>query len=72
MLYTRKPDIFCFTETWISRFEPKLIDYVAIWKHRGGHDGGIRIILRKNLHHDYFQLTPFQNGKVEVQAVKAF
>ena len=41
MLYTRKPDIFCFTETWISRFEPKFIDYVAIWKHRVEPGGGI-------------------------------
>ena len=41
MLYTRKPDIFCFTETWMSRFEPKFIDYVAIWKHRGGPGGGL-------------------------------
>ena len=70
MLYTRKPDIFCFTETWISRFEPKFIDYVAIWKHRGGAGGGLGIILRKGLQHDNFQLTPFQNGKLEVQAVK--
>ena len=70
MLYTRKPDIFCFTETWISRFEQKFIDYVSIWKQRGGPGGGLGIILRKGLQHDNFQLTPFQNGKLEVQAVK--
>ena len=69
MLYERKPDIFCFTETWISRF-PKFINYVVIWKHRGGPGGGLGIILRKNFQHDNFQLTPFQNGKLEVQAVK--
>ena len=29
MLYTRMPDIFSFTETWISRFEPKFNDYLC-------------------------------------------
>ena len=35
-----------------------------------GPGGGLGIILRKGLQHDSFQLTPFQNGKLEVQAVK--
>ena len=70
LLYTRKPDIFGFNETWINRFEPKFIDYVPIWQHRGEPSGGLEIILKKNLQHDKFFLIPFQNGKREVQAVK--
>ena len=70
LLYTRKPDIFCFNETWINRFEPKFIDYVPIWQHRGEPGGELGIILKKNLQHDKFLLIPFQNGKLEVQAVK--
>ena len=32
--------------------------------------GGLGIILKKGLQHDNFQLTPFQNGKLELQAVE--
>ena len=70
LLYTRKPDIFCFTETWINRFEPKFIDYVAYWKNRVEPGGGIGIILKKNLQHETVSLVPFQNGKLEIQAVR--
>ena len=56
LLYTRKPDIFCFNETWINRFQPTFIDYVPIWQHRGEPGLGLGIILKIFLQHDKFHL----------------
>ena len=59
----RKPDIFCFTETWISRFEPKFNDYVATWKHRVEPVGGIGIIFKKNIQHEIVTFDPISKWK---------
>ena len=49
MMYTQKPDILCITETWLSKHEPKFINYTPEWKHRGGLGGGVGILVRRGV-----------------------
>lgn len=70
LIYQSNPDVFCFGETWISRFEPKFREYVAIWKHRGGPGGGLGILIRDSIPYQAIELVPFDNGYLEVLAVK--
>ena len=68
--HIQKTGIFCISETWINRFEPKFIDYVSKWQNRGELSIGLVIILQKNLWHDKFHFILFHSGKFKVQAVK--
>lgn len=70
LIYTEKPDVFCFSETWIKKYEPKFINYVSIWKHRMGFAGGLGILIRRGLQYRDLNLIPFIDGKLECQAVK--
>ena len=49
LIYANKPDIVCFTETWIGHHEPRFIDYIPVWKHRDGFAGGLGILVHRNL-----------------------
>lgn len=71
LLYTRKPDIFCLCETWISdsNREPSFINYESIWKHRGSPGGGLGILIRRGVQYRNLTLLPFRDGVLEVQAI---
>ena len=70
MLYTKKPEIVCLCETWLSKKEPKFIDYSAIWNHRDNFAGGLGCLVRKGVQAQKYRVTPYANGKLEYQAVK--
>lgn len=71
LLYSSKPHVFCFNETWITRFVPKFRNYVSHWEHRGGPapGGGLGIVVNSEIAHKTLPLIPFLNGYLEVQAV---
>ena len=71
MIYINKPDIVCFSETWIKKYEPKFIDYIPIWQHRNfSQGGGLGILVKRNLHYQIHKLTIYPQGLLEVQAIK--
>ena len=44
LIYTQKPDIVAFTETWLvdnSRYKPKFVGYNSEFKNGAGFAGGI-------------------------------
>ena len=66
-----KPDFVAFSETWITCNSPSFYNYHAEWKHR--HDrpgGGLGFLIRRGLQYENFELSPFINGCLEVQAMK--
>lgn len=72
ILHTEQPDLVCLCETWLrKKYEPRFKDYICWYNHRldrGG--GGLAILVRKEIQHIEHKLTPYQNGVLEVQAVK--
>ena len=76
MLYRKKPEVLCVTETWITnkRYEPKFINYVDTWEHRLADNagGGLGIIIRQDVVYQNVVLQKYQNGGFEIQAVKVF
>ena len=69
MTYIQKPEMVFLQETWLSKFEPKVIDYLPIWKHRAG---GLGIMVRRGIQHQEIKLTPYANGFLEYQAIKVY
>ena len=67
--YIQKPDIFCITETWLNKHEPKFINYSSVWKHRVGVGGGLGILLRFGIQFTELNLTPYPNGLIEFLAI---
>ena len=72
MLYSKKPELFCVSETWITNREPKFINYVTEWKHRddGRRGGGVGLIIRRDVQYEIVNLKMFNLGVLEVQAIK--
>ena len=55
-LATHKPDIFCFTETWLNKYIPRFNNYVSHWKHRDSADGGLGIVIEQSIPHTTYPL----------------
>ena len=74
LLYTEKADIMCLSETWLkeTQYNPKFIDYNCIYKNRATNAGGIAIVIKRNIKYHEINLKPYQNGKLEIQAIKIF
>ena len=74
LAYTEKPDIICLSETWLknSQYNPKFINYNCIYKNRDAHAGGVAIIIKKNIKYQELTLKPYNNGILEIQAIKVF
>lgn len=68
-LFSNQPDIFCFCETWLSKYIPKFRNYTAHWKHRGHLGGGLGILVAGGIPHKELLLEPFPGGNLEVQAI---
>ena len=65
-----KPELVCLTETWLTKGEPKFKNYKCEWKHRLDRvGGGLGILIKGNLQCDKVNLSPFNNGVLEVQAI---
>ena len=69
MLYTKKPDLLCLTETQVKKYEPKFINYTPLWKHRPEQGGGLAILVRRGLQHTNLPLNVYRNGFIEAQAI---
>ena len=74
VLYEDKPDIVCFSETWIKqRYTPKFNNYLAEWKHREGRGGGgLGILIHNSLQYQVIHIPEYADGALEVQAVKIY
>ena len=72
MLQESAPAVFCLTETWLDKHVPKFYNNFAEWKHRGQRGGGLGTLIRKDIVHNVFPLIQFQNGTLEIQAIKLY
>ena len=60
-------------ETWITFHSPKFHGYHTYWVNRTSSiGGGVGFLIQIGLAHTELNLTPFQNGVLEVQAIKIF
>ena len=64
-----KPDIFCLSETWLTKYIPKFRNYICHWKNRNNHGGGLGILVSAGVSHRDLPLAPFAGGFLEVQAI---
>lgn len=69
LIYQNKPHVFCFNETWLNRFVPKINNYVSVWENRVGPGGGLGISVSSEVAHKMLQLNLYPGGFLEVQAV---
>ena len=66
LIYSKKPDIFCFSETWLSpKMEPNFIGYRSYWKHRPDGYGGVGILVKLSLNVEEIDLVPMDGGVLE-------
>ena len=73
LIKLKQHDIYCFTETWLNKFIPKFHNYSAEWRNREGQGGGgVGILIHRTLEYRNLPLIPFQNGHLEVIAIKIF
>ena len=72
MLYSKKPQLLCVSETWISKYEPRFINYNTEWRHRtdGRRGGGLGFIIRRDVQYENIELKMYKNGVLEVQAMR--
>ena len=66
------PDVFCFTETWLSSYIPKFHNYSAEWVNRDSHGGGVGIVVKKTLEYRTRPLTKYHRGHLEVIAIDMY
>ena len=59
-----KPDIFCLSETWLTKCIPKFRNYTCHWKNRNNHGGGLGILVSASVSHRDLPLAPFVGGGV--------
>ena len=73
-IYETKPHIVCLTETWLKNDRiPNFINYSKYLLNRSDQTGGgIAILVRNDLLSASKTLTPFTNGKLEIQAITLF
>ena len=71
-VYLQKPHIVCIQETWIKEeYQPSLINYRGYFQnreHMGG--GGICTFIRNDVMGQTIELTPYNNGRLEIQCMK--
>ena len=72
ILNKHEPDIFALCETWLHNYEPKFSNYTTEWKHRGGHGGGIGLLINKNVQYRVLPLQLYVNGVLECQAITVY
>lgn len=70
LAYKRKPELLCLTETWLNIKLPKFQGYIAEWKNRDAHGGGLGILIRLDVQYQSIDINIFPQGLLEVQAVK--
>lgn len=71
-IYTRKPEVFCFSETFVKKHEPKFIGYQSFWQHRVGHKGGLGTFIRRDIAAKSRTLAQFQDQQLELQCTQIF
>ena len=70
MIYTQKPQVVAFCETWLDKYVPKFVDYTCEWKNRISFAGGIGFLIRKGVQYQNVFLQPYAQGHLEFQAIK--
>ena len=68
-MYTKKPHIVAFSETWISNYSPKFLNYNAKWKNRVGLGGGVGFLIRKGVQYKKVSLVAYVGEYLEYQAL---
>jgi len=74
-VYGRKPHVVCLSETWLSHnYEPNLVNYSAVYKHRGAPQpgGGLAIFVRSDVTYLEQDLQPYPQGFLEVCGIKIY
>ena len=72
LIYTQKPEIVAFTETWLAnntKYLPKFIGYTCEFINRVGFAGGIGLLIKDGVQYQNINLGHYQNGHLECQAV---
>ena len=69
-MYSKKPHIVAFSETWLSNRIPKFINYYAEWQNRVTFGGGLGFLVKKGVQYKKLTLNPYHNGYIEFQAIK--
>ena len=59
--------LVAFSETWISNYSPKFLNYNAEWKNRVGLGGGIRFLIRKGVQYQKVPSVAYVGGYLEYQ-----
>ena len=73
-LYKTQPHIVCLNETWIyQERSPSFINYKCYFNNRTtSSGGGLLILVRSDLNSLRFDITPYNQGKLEIQGVNIF
>ena len=69
-IYTRKPNIVAFCETWLHKYLPQFVDYSWEWKNRSSFAGGLGFLIKKGIQYQNVQLVPYPNEYLEFQTIK--
>ena len=70
MVYSNKPDVVVFSETWITKNIPSFYNYTSIWKHRKeGRGGGLGFLVKRGVQFTNLDLINYQQGVMEVQGI---
>ena len=74
LVYSRKPDIVCLSETWMSENSqlPYFIGYDIRHLSRNAGNrarGGLMILVRKDIKFKDLQINRFNNGKLEIHGI---
>ena len=70
LIYTRKPNIVAFCETWLDKYLPQFVDYSCEWKNRSSFAGGLGFLIKKGIQYQNVQLVPYPNRYLEFQTIK--
>lgn len=72
LLYSEKPEFLALSETWITKYEPKFLNYSTEWKHRVGRGGGLGFVIKRGIQYSNIDLVQFPGGVLEQQAIKIY
>ena len=70
MVYTQKPHVVVLSETWLSKYFPRFINYTCDWENRSGFAGGLGFLIRNDVHYSKITLKKHPQWYLEYQAVK--
>ena len=70
MVYTNKPHVVALSETWLSKYFPRFINYSCEWENRVGFAGGLGFLIRNDVHYRKVALKKYPHGHLEYQAIK--